>query len=108
MEIFASIKFRDFVVKSSVFIFASTIFRESYNSQDVNTRNMTFNIIHEMLIPEIWLFKGVKAEIGVIPVYLLFRYRSIYLYIFVSRLINFLWKKIFKHLYLFIYRTGYI
>ena len=57
-----------------------------------------------MLIPEIWLFKGVKAEYEVIPVYLLFRYRSIYLYIFVSKLINFLWKKIFKHLNLFIYR----
>ena len=58
MEIFASIKFRDFVVKSSVFIFASTIFRESYNSQDFN------------IIPEIWLFKDVKAEDNVIPVYL--------------------------------------
>ena len=53
MEIFASIKFRDFVVKSSVFIFASIIFRESLNSQDgiwsffrvrkdVNTGDMTF------------------------------------------------------------------
>ena len=28
-EIFASIKFSDFVAKSSVFIFVSTIFRES-------------------------------------------------------------------------------
>ena len=46
--------------------------------------------IHKMLIPEIRLFKGVKAEDEVIPVYLLFWYRSIYLYIFVSRLINFL------------------
>ena len=60
--------------------------------------------IHKISIPEIWLFKGVKAEDNVIPVYLYFRYRSIYLYTLVSRLINFLWKKILKHLNLFIYR----
>ena len=40
-ENFASIKFRDFVVKSSVFIFASTNFRESLNTQDVNTGDIT-------------------------------------------------------------------
>ena len=35
------------------------------------------------------IFKGAKlAEYEVIPVYLLFRYRSIYLYIFVSNKIN--------------------
>ena len=61
--------------------------------------------IHKILIPEIWLFKVVKAEDSVIPVYLSIYYdRSIYLYILVSRFINFLWKKILKHLNLFIYR----
>ena len=61
--------------------------------------------IHKILIPEIWLFKGVKAEDEVIPVYLLFISVSIDLPVHICIQVNQLFmKKIFKHLNLFIYR----
>ena len=45
------------------------------------------------LIPKISLFKGVKAEDKVVPAYLQFRYRSIYLYILVPMQVNQLFMK---------------
>ena len=101
MEIFASIKFRDFVVKSSVFIFVSTIFRESLNPQDgiwsffrvrkdVNTGDMTFQGC-----------KGRRRSDSCIPVISVSIDLPVHFCIQVYQLFM---KKIFKHLNLFIYR----
>ena len=89
MEIFASIKFRDFVVKSSVFIFASTIFRESSNSQDFKTGDMTFQGC-----------KGRKECDSCIPVISVSIDLPLNTCIQVNQLFM---KKILKHLSLFIY-----
>ena len=90
MEIFASIKFRDFVVKSYVFIFASTIFRESKNSRDVNTGDMTFQGC-----------KGRRRSDSCIPVISVSIDLPVHICIQVNQLFM---EKISKNLNLFIYR----
>ena len=78
-EIFVSIKFRDFVVKRSVFIFARTIFRETYNTQDVNTGDITFQGC-----------VGRRQSDSCIPVLAVILASIDLMYILVPRLINFL------------------